>query len=335
MYILASMNYRRKFLKLSAITSLGLVTQTSCQGIPDEKDISKKVAKGPVVISTWAHGVPANAKAMEVLAKGGTALDAVEAGVMIAESDPAISSVGVGGSPDREGIITLDACIMDEKSRCGSVAFLQNIEHPIAVARKVMEDTPHVMLAGKGAYEFARAKGFPHKNLATESSDAAYKDWQIKSKYKPIINIENHDTISMLALDKNGNISGSCTTSGMAYKMHGRVGDSPIIGAGLFLDNEVGGAAATGVGEAIIRVAGSAMVVEAMRYGMSPQDACEEVVKRIIAKHPDVKDLQAGFIAMNKAGEVGAYAIYNGFNYAHNTNEFERLVDSPYKFEWD
>ena len=329
------MKERRNFLKLSAITSLGLLTHVSCQADSEKKNSKIKSAVGPVVIATWQHGVQANAKAMEVMSKGGSALDAVEAGVMVVESDPEITSVGVGGSPDREGIITLDACIMDEKSRCGSVAFLQNIEHPIAVARKVMEETPHVMLAGKGAYEFAIAQGFPHKNLATEQSDASYKEWQVKSKYKPIINIENHDTISMLALDKDGNISGSCTTSGMAYKMHGRVGDSPIIGAGLFLDNEVGGACATGVGEAIIRVAGSAMVVEAMRYGMSPQDACEEVVKRIIAKHPDVKGLQAGFIAMNKAGEVGAYSIYNGFNYAYNTSKFEKLVDSPFKFSWD
>jgi len=186
-----------------------------------------------------------------------------------------------------------------------------------------------------GAYQFARAQGFPHKDLNTENSISKYKEWLEESKYKPIINIENHDTISMLALDKDGNMSGSCTTSGMAYKLHGRVGDSPIIGAGLFVDNEVGGACATGVGEAIIRVAGSAMVVEAMRYGMSPQEACEEVVKRIIKKHPGAKDLQAGFIAMNMAGEVGAYSVYSGFNYAYNTLNSDALLDSPYKFEWD
>ncbi|WP_281987388.1 isoaspartyl peptidase/L-asparaginase family protein [Aquimarina aggregata] len=284
----------------------------------NENTTPKEIIK-PVVISTWNHGIPANKEAWKVLIKGGTALDAVEQGVRTAEANPQVQTVGLGGFPDREGNVTLDACIMDHNSNCGSVSFLQHIKHPISVARKVMEETPHIMLTGEGALQFALEQGFEKEELLTPESKKAYKEWLQKSNYEPVINVENHDTISMLALDENGDLSGACTTSGAAWKMHGRVGDSPIIGAGLFLDNEVGAAAATGLGEAVIRTAGSAMVVELMRQGKSPYEACKEVVERIYKVHKNHKDLeylQVGFIALNKNGEYGSYCLRPGFNFA-------------------
>ena len=249
----------------------------------------------------------------------------MEAGCKIEEANAEGQSVGKGGLPDRDGNVTLDACIMNDIGNCGAVVYLQNITHAISVARKVMEDTPHVMLAGKGAEEFAYSQGFQKENLLTEASEKAWEEWKIKSEYKPIINIENHDTIGMLAIDKNGNISGACTTSGLAYKMAGRVGDSPIIGSGLFVDNEVGAAVATGLGEEVVKTVGSFLVVELMRQGKSPQEACEEAIKRIVSKpNSDYKNFQVGYIALNKKGETGSYSIHKGFSmtkYADGNNE--------------
>ena len=288
----------------------------------------------PVVVSTWIHGILANEEAWKVLGNGGTSLDAVELGVKTAEADPTNQSVGLGGFPDREGRVTLDACIMNHEQQCGSVAFLEHIVHPISVARKVMEETPHVMLVGKGALQFAEQQGFKRENLLTEASEKAWRKWLEDSRYAPVINVENHDTIGMLALDELGNLSGACTTSGAAYKMHGRVGDSPIIGAGLYLDNEVGSAVATGLGEAVIRSAGASVAVELMRQGYTPQQACEEVIARIISKENDPKSLQVGVIALDKQGQVGGSAIHPGFNYALLSKEHEnRMIDAPYLFE--
>jgi len=261
-------------------------------------------------------------------------LDAVEQGVKVTESDPENMSVGLGGLPDRDGNVTLDACIMNHKSECGAVAFLKHIENPISVARKVMEDTPHVMLAGEGALEFALEKGFKKTNLLTEKAKEAWENWLKESEYQPVINSENHDTIGMLAIDEEGNLSGACTTSGMAYKLHGRVGDSPIIGAGLFVDNEIGAACATGVGEAVIRTAGSAIVVELMRHGKTPQEACEEAVARIMQKHDNLENMQVGFIALDKNGNVGCHSVYAGFNIALRDNDNEKMVDATYEKEW-
>ncbi len=337
------MTDRRKFLKLSALGTGFALTANACATASTEEAPALAVAadatppppaQKPVVVSTWNHGIAANAAAWEVLNNGGSALDASEKGVMVTESDETNRSVGLGGLPDREGKVTLDACIMNEKGDCGAVAFLQDIENPIAVARKVMEDTPHVMLVGAGAKQFALEKGFEAKNLLVPEAEEAWKKWLEDSKYQPVINSENHDTIGLLTLDNEGNLSGACTTSGMAYKLHGRVGDSPIIGAGLFVDNEVGAACATGVGEAVIRTAGSAMVVELMRHGKSPQDACEEVVRRIMKIHDDMTNLQVGFLALNKNGEHGGFSVYAGFNYALRTNEQDEMVDAPYKLEW-
>ena len=271
--------------------------------------------KDGLVISTWNHGIAANEGAWKVISAGGSALDAAEAGVRITEADVSGRSVGIGGTPDRDGKVTLDACIMDEKGNAGSVSFLQNIKHPISVARKVMEDTPHVMLVGAGALQFAKEKGFKEEDLLIEETKAGYKKWLETSKYDPIVNIENHDTIGLITMDKNGNLSGACTTSGLGYKMHGRVGDSPVIGAGLFVDNEIGAATATGLGEAVLKTCGTFLVVELMRQGMTPNDACKEAVNRIAAKQ-NYENFQIGYIAVNKAGVVGAYSIQPGFDYA-------------------
>ena len=329
------MKDRRNFLKLSLLGGAALVSPTACTSAEpntEKESPSTKQTKtnSAIVISTWYHGQAANAAAWEILGKKGSALDAVEAGVRVTESDPKNQSVGLGGLPDREGKVTLDACIMNHKNDCGAVAFLQDIENPISVARKVMEETPHVMLVGKGAYQFAREKGFPKKNLLTSESEKAWKEWLKTSNYKPVINRENHDTIGLLALDEMGNLSGACTTSGMAYKLHGRVGDSPLIGAGLFVDNEVGAACATGVGEAVIRIAGSAIVVELMRHGRTPMEACKEAVDRILKKHDNIDDLQVGFIALNKKGEYGGFCIHEGFNYALKTKTQEEMVDAKF-----
>jgi len=285
----------------------------------------------PIVISTWNFGYDANKKAWSVLSSGGRALDAVEQGVMVAESDLNNTSVGRGGNPDRDGIVTLDACIMNEKGEAGSVAAIENIEHPISVARMVMEKTPHVMLAGDGAKQFALENGFEAIDLLTEKSKANYKEWLKTSKYKPIINIENHDTIGMLAIDARGNLSGACTTSGLAFKIHGRVGDSPIIGAGLYVDNQYGAAVCTGIGELVMKNLSSFLAVEEMRHKKSPQKACETAIKRIIEKIPDVSNAQVGILAINKKGEVGAYAIREGFTYAVHTNEIEKVFGAKFK----
>ena len=259
---------RRKFVKISAIGSAAVVLE-SCQNT-NIKTIDSFTNTKPLVVSTWKPGLVANKEAWIVLKNNGKSLDAVENGVRVIESDVNNQSVGIGGLPDRNGIVTLDACIMDHKYNCGSVAFLQDIEHPISVARKVMEETPHVMLCGKGAYDFAIEKGFIKTN----------------------------------------------------------------IGAGLYVDNEIGAACATGIGEAIIKITGSHLVVELMRQGLKPEDACYEAVQRIKKVYSDLTEMQVGFLAVNKAGEHGAYSLYAGFNYALKDENKEELIDSKYEMEW-
>ncbi|MFY8068792.1 MAG: isoaspartyl peptidase/L-asparaginase family protein [Flavobacterium sp.] len=329
------MTNRRNFLKKTALATAGLAL-TSFKNTTEtaENKIELNTVQKPIVLSTWRFGIEANAAAWEILSKNGRALDAVEAGVKIPEGDPNERSVGYGGRPDRDGKVTLDACIMDEFSNIGSVACLEHIKHPISVARAVMEKTPHVMLVGKGALQFALSQGFKKENLLVEESEKEWKEWLKTSQYKPIANIENHDTIGMIALDANGNLSGACTTSGMAFKMHGRVGDSPIIGAGLYVDNEIGAATATGHGEEVIRITGCHLVVELMRQGLSPQKACEEAVMRIVKltqnRGKELKDIQVGFIALNKKGEYGSYCIQGGFNYAVHDATGNKLIDANY-----
>lgn len=321
------MSTRRKFLQSSVLGSAAILT--------DKKALAGRTLPGElkdqaVVVSTWDFGKTANVAAWEVLSKKGRALDAVEAGVKIPEADPNNHTIGFGGAPDRDGFVTLDACIMDEKYNCGSVMALEHVTHAISVARLVMEKTPHIVLAGEGALQFALANGFKKENLLTPESETAWKEWLKTAKYEPVMNIENrvydkehdpmpggphnHDTIGMLAMDANGDMSGACTTSGMAYKMHGRVGDSPIIGAGLYVDNEIGAATSSGVGEEVIRIAGSHLVVELMRQGYTPENACKEAVQRIVKRSPEKsKTIQVGFVALNKKGQFGAYALQKGF----------------------
>ncbi|MBL6866643.1 MAG: N(4)-(beta-N-acetylglucosaminyl)-L-asparaginase [Flavobacteriales bacterium] len=267
------------------------------------------------MVSTWNHGMAANMAGFGVLANGGSALDMIEAGARVVEADATGQSVGLGGLPDRDGHVTLDACIMDHTQNAGSVCFVQNVAHPLSLARQVMEDTPHVMLAGAGAEQYARELNMPSTPLLTEDSKKAWEKWQVESNYAPVINIENHDTIGLLALDDQGRLAGGCTTSGVAFKMHGRVGDSPIIGAGLYVDGEAGGATATGLGEAVMKTVGSFLVVELMRQGAPAQEACEEAVHRIMKAMP-VDDLQVGYLALGLDGSVGGHAIHPGFNYA-------------------
>lgn len=327
---------RRQFIRLGAAVSALSFVETAKAGQILAQG-AQGAAKGPIVLSTWNHGLAANEGAWAVLQKGGSALDAVEKGVMVTEADLTNRSVGVGGRPDRDGHVTLDACIMSGDARCGSVAFLEGIAHPIGVARAVMERTQHVMLVGDGARQFALAQGFATTKMPIPEVKKDYEKWRKENKdlfKKPEINHENHDTIGMIAMDAQGQLAGACTTSGWAYKMHGRIGDSPIIGAGLFVDDEVGAATATGLGEAIVRVAGSHTVVELMRQGYTPFDACKEACMRIIRKHKDLTGLQCGFIALDKNGNYGAYSIYAGFNFALRNSEGEALVDAKFDRNW-
>ncbi len=319
---------RRSFLKNSLLSSAAAGTAGFWVNTTAHFDKPDKNAF-PVVIATWGPNVKATAAAWEVLARNGRALDAVEAGVMVPEADPLDTSVGYGGFPDREGFVTLDACIMDELGNAGSVSFLQHIKHPISVARRVMEKTPHVMLTGAGALQFALEEGFKKENLLTDVARQAWEQWKQTSNYHPVINVERHDTIGMVALDRQQQIAGACTTSGLAFKMHGRVGDSPIIGAGMFVDNEVGGAAATGLGELVLRTLGSFLVVEEMRRGAHPQKAAETAVKRIARKYSKlVQDAQVGFIAVDKRGRHGAYSIHPGFNYALYQRDVNQVLEA-------
>jgi N4-(beta-N-acetylglucosaminyl)-L-asparaginase len=308
--------HRRKFIKNSAMGSAAVLGSAPLISCADEnaENRDKTTTAGPVAICTWDFG-NATEKAWSVLDKGGTALDAAEQGVMVEEADPNNQTVGLGGRPDREGIVTLDACIMDSRSNCGSVMGLEGYVHAVSVARKVMEKTPHVILVGDGAAQFAGEQGFPQTDLLTEKSRKEWMEWTKTSEYTPVINIENHDTIGMLTLDGKGDLAGACTTSGMAYKLRGRVGDSPVIGAGLYVDPEIGAATATGMGEEVVRTVGSFLIVELMRQGMSPEEACREGVHRILKKNAGRTDFQIGFIALNKNGETGGYCIHPGFSY--------------------
>jgi N4-(beta-N-acetylglucosaminyl)-L-asparaginase len=331
---------RRKFIRLSSL-SAPLFSFKETRGI----------ANRPVMVSTWEEGKNVNNAAWQTLESGGRAIDAIEKGGNYVE-DKISCCVGLGGYPDRDGIVTLDACIMDEHANCGAVAGLEQIKHPISVARKLMETTPHVLLVGNGAKQFALENGFAKEPaLLSEEAEKAYKEWLKKSQYKPVINIENkktsasfapmyfddgkpnHDTMGMIAIDSSGNLSGGVTTSGMAFKLHGRVGDSAIIGAGLFVDNEVGAATSSGVGEEVIRVAGTHLVVELMRQGHSPEQACKKAVERIVKMDSaKAKQMQVGFVAIDKNGRYGAYSIQKGFEFAVKSRDEERVHQSKYIF---
>ena len=320
---------RRRFLELPLVgIPLFLLDNDSVHGT-----ITADTFKMPVIVSTWDSGRTANNAGWPVLAKKGRELDAVEAAGRASEDEPSCC-VGLAAWPDRDGFVTLDSCIMDGNGDCGAVSFLERIKHPVSVARKVMENTPHVLLSGEGAQQFAVANGFPlESGQLSPDAEKEWKKWLEKSKYKPEINIENkhsaiptpyffddgspnHDTMGTIALGSDGKLAGMVTTSGMAFKVRGRVGDSPIIGAGLFVDNEVGAATSSGVGEEVIRICGTHTVVEQMRMGRFPEEACKEAVRRVVKRDPTkAKDLQVGFVALSRTGEVGAFAVQKGFTY--------------------
>lgn len=328
------MTTRKDFFKLGLLGSTLLIPDAVKKASRYISGSEMRSRQKPLILSTWNHGMAANDRAWEVLQSSGSILDAVEQGVRVTENDESNRSVGLAGFPDREGIVTLDASIMKGSGECGSVAFVRRIKHPITLARKVMENTPHVMLAGEGAQQFAVAEGMPLEDEDLHpDARRAYEEWLEEAEYRPVINIENHDTIGMIGMDADGNLAGSCTTSGLSFKMHGRVGDSPIIGAGLYVDQEAGAATATGMGESIIKICGSFLAVELMRQGRTPQEACEEVVRRLVEKNRDTIDnLQAGFIAMNTEGDHGAFAVRPGFNFARHSSEDNQMVDSPSYF---
>jgi N4-(beta-N-acetylglucosaminyl)-L-asparaginase len=313
---------RRKFIKATAFTSLATIVAKDALSADGHLGLKGK----PIVISTWGSNVKANATAWEILAKGGRAFDAVVQGVQVPEADPKDTSVGYGGYPDRDGKVTLDSCVMDEFGNCGAVMALEHIMHPVLVARLVMEKTPHVQLVGAGALEFALSQGFKKENLLTPESEKAWKNWLKTSNYNPTT---NHDTIGMIAMDESGNLGGACTTSGLAFKMSGRVGDSPIIGAGLFVDNEVGASSATGVGEEVVKVCGSHTIIEKMRMGLSPELACKEAIRRIVKnKGAKAKDVQVGFLAINNKGHHGGFSIQKGFTYCVTTKEGTKVINA-------
>jgi len=312
---------RRAFGKLAGSLLLGSWAAGRKNPLPFTNSANK-------VIATWNNGTAVET-ALEELKKSGHLLDAIEAGINTVEANPNDHSVGYGGLPDRSGKPSLDACIMDDKGNAGSVVFLRDIKYAISVARRVMEHTPHVILAGEGAYSFALDQGFKHEDLLTSESRSLYKKWKTKSDYSPKINSERHDTIGMLAINSNSNLSGGCSTSGLAYKMPGRVGDSPIIGSGLFVDNSVGAATATGYGELVLKSCSTFLVVELMRQGFSPHNACRKALERLMT-YCNVTDKQVGLIAVNKAGEAGAFALRKGFNYVVATDDKIELFESDY-----
>lgn len=336
---------RRELLRIIGLGSVAMSLEKLNAAKP------KKTQK-PIVLSTWYNqSLTANVAAWEILGNKGSALDAVEKGVQVSENDINNCCVGLGANPDREGRVTLDASIMNHKHEIGSVAAMERIKSPIHTARLVMEKTPHVMLVGEGAQQFALSQGARlESGELSEHAAKSYAEWLKKSEYKPIMNIEknggpsapdimesgefNHDTIGMIAMDENGNLSGACTTSGMAFKMRGRVGDSPIIGAGLYVDNAVGAATATGQGEEVIRICGSFLVVELMRQGYSPEQACKKAVERIQRVTPkDPKKIQIGFIAINKAGQYGGYALHKGFDFGVTQDGITTKVDAQYAIQ--
>ncbi len=333
---------RRNFLQLPFLGVPFLLTKDIFGQKLETASVMK--VRMPVVVSTWDSGLRANAAAWPVLSKKGTSLDAVEAAARSAEDEQSCC-VGLGAYPDRDGHVTLDASIMNGNGDCGAVSFLERIKHPISVARKVMETTPHVLFSGVGAQQFAVQNGFPLEAVElSPESEKEWKKWLEKSDYKPVINIENspkpglssqfapkffedgspnHDTMATIALDGKNHLAGAVTTSGMGFKMRGRVGDSPIIGAGLFVDNEVGAATSSGVGEEVIRICGTHTVVEQMRLGRSPEQACREAIRRIVKRDAaKAKEMQVGFVALSKKGEIGAFSLVKGFTFSVTNSQY-------------
>ena len=310
---------RRKFIK--TLSALGISIPAIKSELLGKTSTAKK--DNPIILCSrgeqWGRKVLK--PGWDILRKNGTLLDAIEKSANVTELDPNDTSVGYGGLPNEDGVVQLDAQIMNGPDHnCGSVACLEGIKTPCSVARLVMERTDHIHLVGKGAQDFARMHGFKVENLLTESTRKIWVEWKenLSDKddyFPPADGNYNHDrttgTINVLGVNKNGDVAGITTTSGLAWKIPGRVGDSPIIGAGLYVDNEVGAVGATGRGEEMIRSCGSFLGGEYMRNGMSPQEACEAVCKRIIDINggPSKVDFNDKIVALSKDGEVGCAAI--------------------------
>ena len=311
---------RRTFIQASAAGSAAVITsdaiaETSSSNSDDEEQTGR-----PLFVATWPFGKLACERAVEVAEKG-SMLDAIEQGIWVTEADVKNASVGIGGIPNADGNVELDACIMTGPGhRAGSVAAIQDILHPISAARKVMENSIHVMLVGSGAKQFALDHGLSETQLLTDNQKEKWEAWKKEDSKKPKMPIDenNHDTIAMVGLDAKGDLWGGCSTSGWGYKTPGRVGDSPILGSGLYVDNEVGAAGATGIGENVMRFCGSFLIVEMMRNGASPEDACQQAIERIAKLDPKpMAELSINFIALGKDGKFGAAGTSKGFKYSY------------------
>ena len=317
---------RRLFFN-SLLIGVGAASIVKEQAYASKKK-NDSIIRTPISICTWDFK-KANFQAGMALESGKDALSSAIIGANVEEENPKNSTVGYGGAPNSEGVVTLDAAVMDHHGNCGSVLGVEKIVNVSSLARDVMEKTPHVILSGKGAQNFALKNGYKLKSLLTDESKIKWMEWKKKSVYNPKTSVDNHDTIGILCLDKKGNISGACSTSGLAYKMDGRIGDSPIIGSGLYIDNNVGGAVATGMGEEIIKIVGSFLVVELMRNGKTPKQACDEAILRIYRKNKSPK-FQVAFLALDKIGNSGSSCLQEGFSYYRYHNKInENLKVKP------
>lgn len=316
---------RRRFLQTGALAWAGLSVAGRAARAEPMRDAP---SSGATIISTWDFGLAPHETAWGLLADKGHVLDAVQRGVMEVESDPRVESVGYGGLPNIDGVVQLDAALMDGKTLdCGAVAALEEFGHPVAVARKVMDETPHVLLVGEGAHRFALEHGFEKQKLLTESSR---KQWEERSGKSAAAGEKNHDTIGMVACDGNGRMAAACTTSGLAWKLAGRVGDSPLVGHGLYCDDEAGGAAATGMGEEVIKVCGSYQVVEFMRQGMEPGESIQRVLQRIRRRKRQGKPPEVAFVALRADGAIGYDSMYPGFDATVTRNGKHEILKSPH-----
>lgn len=315
---------RRDFIKTVAATAALASVEGRAAALPPDS--------GPIFLSTWAHGKPANERAAEVFHNGGSLLDAVEKGINVPENDPNVTSVGLGGLPNAEGVVELDAAIMSGTThRAGSVCSLRMIKSPISVARLVMEKTKHTTLAGDGAFRFALKMGFEPETLLTAQSLQKWQEWKADPHHQSFwLSPANHDTIGMVATDGKGHLVAGCSTSGLAFKIPGRVGDSPLIGCGVYADDNVGAASATGDGDLMTNYCTSISIVHLMARGASPQDACMDLLKHMVKTDPQNKDAAVAVIAINTRGEIGAGSMNDGFHlkYALWRDGNSQLIES-------
>ena len=315
---------RRQFVGGTTLGLLGATTLSKARGADPEP----RTGDLPLIVSTWPFGKPSNEEALKVLSQGGSILDAVEQGINLAESTSPDQSVGLGGKPNAAGVVQLDACIMfGPGHKGGSVGGLEGIRHPISVARRVMEKTKHVMLVGEGARMFAIEEGLESIPVDTRER---YEKWKKERAKTSTQKSNSHDTIALLVVGADGNIAGGCSTSGLSGKLPGRVGDSPILGSGLYVDNEVGAAGATGIGENVMRYCATFRIVEYMRQGLTPDEACLETIRQIARVDPkSIAELSINFIALDKHGRYGAAGTDRNFQFAVTTKGNSRVLPNP------